>query len=299
MKYLLSIPCVNREERNAINVIDKTFESFEKSGMFDIDVCRLNNIQYKILLFESGSNSISYLSFLQNYIDKYNIEIEVITSNLKLNANTNTFRMFLYISKLKQNDYDYIIWMDDDVWVCKNFIINADIWIKLFGNKSIFTSLYTPYPTYISNRKNVYKHYAQIGSFIGTCCTVFKPRLAQYVIKYWFTDHFEKFNFNPDVRFREGVKKAFNRVASFDVSYPSLVQQMNIGSSIRQNKNINGRLGHTTNTFIGEMNDPCYYTIFKMPVTLPLIQTNTQTEKFIETYGENETKTETETETNK
>ena len=33
LNYLIVIPCVNREERNALNVIDKTFEGFEKSGL--------------------------------------------------------------------------------------------------------------------------------------------------------------------------------------------------------------------------------------------------------------------------
>jgi uncharacterized protein YdaU (DUF1376 family) len=32
LKYLITIPCVNREERNAINVIERTFQSFEKSN---------------------------------------------------------------------------------------------------------------------------------------------------------------------------------------------------------------------------------------------------------------------------
>ena len=38
LKYLITIPCVNRSERNAINVIERTFESFKKSGMFDSDI---------------------------------------------------------------------------------------------------------------------------------------------------------------------------------------------------------------------------------------------------------------------
>jgi len=64
LKYLIVIPCVNREERNAINVIQQTFEGFEKSGLFQ------SNIDFKILLFESGSNDKSYLDFLQSYQEK-------------------------------------------------------------------------------------------------------------------------------------------------------------------------------------------------------------------------------------
>ena len=38
LKYLIVIPCVNREERKAVNVIDETFLGFEKSGMFESDI---------------------------------------------------------------------------------------------------------------------------------------------------------------------------------------------------------------------------------------------------------------------
>ena len=31
LKYLIVIPCVNREERNAINIIDKTIEEFSST----------------------------------------------------------------------------------------------------------------------------------------------------------------------------------------------------------------------------------------------------------------------------
>ena len=45
------------------------------------------------------------------------------------------------------------------------------------------------------------------------------------------------------------------------VSYPSLVQHMNIGSSIYQNKETNK--GHSCNNFIGEENDPKFYELYK------------------------------------
>jgi len=41
------------------------------------------------------------------------------------------------------------------------------------------------------------------------------------------------------------------------VSYPSLVQHMNIGSSMYRNKDVHK--GHTTDNFIGVENDPKLY----------------------------------------
>lgn len=255
LNYLITIPCVNREERNAINVIDKTFESFEKSGMFESD------IKFTIILFESGSKNTNYLDFIQIYKDKYckdesNIKIEILTSSISLNGVSNTLKMFFYISKLNNNLYDFIIWMDDDVFVCKNFIKNADTWIKNYANFSIFSSLYVPYNKYsIKNRK--YVKLADISQFYGTCCTIFKPKIANHIIPSWYYYHFEKFEYNPDTRFRDIIRRTFPMINKICVSEPSLVQHMNIGSAIKQKKVVNK--GHKTNNFVGEDIDPELY----------------------------------------
>lgn len=255
LKYLITIPCVNREERNAINVIDKTFESFEKSGLFDTD------INLTIILFESGSKNLSYLDFIQTYITKYcsgesTKKIEISYSSISLNGISNTLKMFFYINKLPQETYDFIIWMDDDIFVCKNFIKNADIWIKNYANFSVFSSLYVPYNSSpIQNRKFV--QLANLPGFYGTCCTIFKPKLSKYVIPHWYDAHFERFEYNPDTRFRDSVRRNFPFAHKICVSYPSLVQHMNIGSAIKQKKKVNK--GHKTLNFIGEMNDPELY----------------------------------------
>lgn len=243
LKYLITIPCVNRLERNAINVIEKTFESFEKSGLFN------SKIDITIILFESGSNDISYLDFLKEKYPK----ILVIYSTVPLNGISNTLKMFFYLSKLPMNKYDFVLWMDDDIYVCKNFIENADRWIKRYGNFSIFSSLYVPYDSQIIPKQfNV--RLADIRGFYGTCCTIFKPELSKFVLSNWYNPHFEKFNYNPDTRFRDSVIKKFPMAKKICVSYPSLVEHMNIGSAIKQKKIINK--GHKSKYFIGELNDP-------------------------------------------
>ncbi len=248
LKYLITIPCVNRKERNAINVIERTFESFDKSGMFSEN----NDIDYTILLFESGSKDTSYL----NFIDKYNVKnnIHIIKSEVPLDGNSNTLKMFYYLNKLTVK-YDFVLWMDDDVFVCNNFLQNADIWIKKYANFSLFSSLYVPYNSFIIKGKK-HVHLANLPAFYGTCCTVFKPQLSKYVIPKWYNQHFQKFNYNPDTRFRDGLRQSFPRAKYICVSYPSLVQHMNIGSAIKQ-KTIVSK-GHFTKTFIGEDNDPMF-----------------------------------------
>ena len=256
LKYLIVIPCVNREERKAVNVIDETFLGFEKSGMFE------SNIDFQILLFESGSKDTSYLDFIKIYQEKYPKKIEIIYSSLKLDGNGNTLKMFMFLNKIPKNTLDFIIWMDDDVFVCKNFIKNADAWIKKYGNFSLFSSLYdynkyksTPLPKYLNVR------HSSLPGFYGTCCTVFKPEITKYPVAQWYNKHHQIFNFNPDVRFRESVRKYFFHITKMCVSYPSLVQHMNIGSSIYKNKQKNQ--GHRCENFVGEDVDPMFYVELK------------------------------------
>ena len=252
LKYLITIPCVNREERNAINVIDKTFEIFEKSGLFKSDN---DNYEVSIMLFESGSNDTSYLNFLEKY---NNNKVKLIYSSMKLDGNSNTLKMFYTISKLPLNLYDFIIWMDDDIFVCDNFMKNADAWIKQYSNYSLFSSLYVPYDsTPVIARKHL--HLSNLPAFYGTCCTIFKPLLSKYVLPHWYNYHFNKFNYNPDVRFRESLRKEFPNANKICVSYPSLVEHMNIGSAIKMKKET--KIGHKAKFFIGCDKDPMIYNI--------------------------------------
>ena len=59
LKYLLIIPCVNREERSAINIIKRTFESFENGGLFT------TNIKFDLVtnFFSFGEMSKFYFNY--------------------------------------------------------------------------------------------------------------------------------------------------------------------------------------------------------------------------------------------
>jgi len=247
LRYLIAIPCVNRSEKGAIDVIERTFESFEKSGMFE------SHIQYTIMLFESGSKDVSYLDFIKKY-DK--VDIKIIYSSVALDGNSNTLRMFFHINKFPKNLYDYVIWMDDDVYVCKKFLENADIWIKNYSNFSLFSSLYVPYNSFVIPNKK-YVQLANLPGFYGTCCTIFKPLIAKYVIPTWYNEHFEKFGYNPDTRFRDSLKNRFPKASKICVSSISLVQHMNIGSAIKHKTKVS--IGHKAHNFVGEDNDPMLY----------------------------------------
>ncbi len=252
LHYLITIPCVNREERNAIQIIHKTFESFEKNNVFDEN----SNFQTDILLFESGSNNLSYLSFLKEYLDKYPNKIKISFSKKPLDGPQNIHRLFQYSFHEAIKKYHFIIWMDDDIVVCKNFMFHCDKWIREYMNFTLFGSLYSPYQSYPIDSSSL-KPYCQksfVRSYHGSCCTIFKPLLAKYIIPLWFQTNQLRNVTEPDLRFRESIMKFFPNIQTFLVSKPSLVQHLNIGSAIYQHKQI--KKGHHAREFIGEENQP-------------------------------------------
>ena len=72
----------------------------------------------------------------------------------------------------------------------------------------MFSSLYVPYDSY-PVQKFKYISHARVQDFIGTCCTIFKPEIMKYPLAQWFHKHHQMFDFNPDVRFRESIRKYF------------------------------------------------------------------------------------------
>ncbi len=243
LKYAICLTCVNREEKGIQNIIDKTFESFENGGMFS------SKIDFEILLFESGSKSIDYLHFIEDYKNKYpNLKIKIIENSFPLDGYTNTHRMFVYLSKLENKPYDFIIWMDDDVWVCKKFLENTDLFVKKYGNFSIFLSLYVPFISF-PMKESILCHYAYIYNYFGSCCTIFKPELTKFILPHFFNKHGK-----PDSKFRRSVEHFFPNCYKIIVSSVSLVQHMNAGTVNHMGNK--GYKGHRAKNFVGINRDP-------------------------------------------
>ncbi len=256
LKYLICITCVNREEKGHKNIIEDTFESFEEGGMFE------SKIDTEYILFESGSKNLDYLNFIEKYKEKYpNVKIQILNNSFPLDGFTNTHRMFLHLSKLdnelKENNklenlYDFILWMDDDIWVCKKFLENMDAWVKRFANFSIFSSLYIPFITFPMKNNNL-AHHAFIYNYFCSCCSIFKPQIAKYVVPYFFSKVGK-----PDSKFRRCIEHHFPRMNKILVSSVSLVQHMNAGS-VNHSDN-NGYKGHWAKNFVGKR-DPQIYKV--------------------------------------
>ena len=250
MRYLICIPCVNRlEKANVPNVIHMTFKCFEQGGIFQ------SKIPFDIYLFESGSTDISYLDFISQYQEKYpHIQIKIITHPSPLDGFTNTHRMFVHLQQeinQKEFHYDYVVWMDDDIVVCKRFMENLHGWMISYGKLSIFTSLYVCYPSFptkLSHRV----HYSYIHNYYGSCCTIMKPNLIQYAIPVFF----QKVG-KPDSKFRRSIEHFFPQNNTILVPSVSMVQHLNVGSV--NHKDNKGYKGHRSHNFIGMMKDPKFY----------------------------------------
>jgi len=243
-KYLICITCVNRAEKGIKNVIQYTFQSLKDGGVFQ------SKIPFDIILFESGSKDLSYLDFIEEYKTNYpHIQFTILENSFPLDGFTNTHRMFLHLTKL-ESDYKYVIWMDDDILVCKKFMENLHGWMRKFGHKSIFTSLYVCYPSF-STKIHPSVHYSYIYNYYGSCCTIFQPQLAKFVTPLFF----QKVG-KPDSKFRRSIEHFFPKQNTILVPKYSMVQHLNAGSVNHAGTQYKG---HRSHNFVGIKNDPKYY----------------------------------------
>lgn len=249
MRYLICIPCVNREEKaNVKNVIHITFKSFEDGGIF-----QQKKVPFDIFLFESGSKNLDYLQFLDEYRQKYpHIQIRVFTNDFPLDGYTNTHRMFLHLSQMEKetNPYDYVMWMDDDILVCKRFMENVDGWMRKFGHKSIFSSLYVCYPSF-PTQIHPSVHYSHIHNYYGSCCTIFRPPLSRAIPQHFFNKVGK-----PDSKFRRCIEHFFPNHRTILVPNVSFVQHLNAGSVNHAGTQYKG---HKSHNFIGVRRDPKFW----------------------------------------
>ncbi len=92
-------------DRVGVNYIQETIESLEKDSTFS---------DYKIKVFDSGSEDLTFLNFLKKYKN-----IEIVETKKKLSALEN------FVRALK-TDEDWVLVLGDDFQFCNNFFKNME-----------------------------------------------------------------------------------------------------------------------------------------------------------------------------
>lgn len=244
-KYVISILAYNRSDLGNDNLIKESMISLYKSGLFE------SNIDFKLLLHDSGSLDMEYLEEYKNLPN-------VIIKKCKQSTNqlVNAHSMLSYINN--NIECDYIIYMEDDILFCKNWLENIDNWIhKHEENTDLIFSFYSPYlDTLIEyeNNKDIDMWKYNIEKFYGAQCLAFKPdKILSILSIFNKSDLYPKNNGIgipgfTDMLIQNWLKN--NSEKSFiKCSVPNLIQHMNIASSY-------GTTGHKSLCFFGEDVDP-------------------------------------------
>lgn len=236
-KYIMAMTVCNRLEKNGTPTLDLTIDSLKKSGLWQ------SKIDFTLVLHDSGSVDTSYL-------DKYESlpNVLVVKSKEKAGILKNAVLMLKYICKNLQADY--ILYIEDDILFCKNWIENLDHWTRSYIRPADWCfSFYCPYEHLSPFGLNIFNW--RLDSFYGTqCFGVPFDKLAS------LTDFFEKKNKEGYERGNDMFLSEWIRISSrkesIKTSYPSIVQHMAIGSTLDS-------YAHKSPSFLGEDIDPKFY----------------------------------------
>jgi len=161
MKFITTIITSNRCPDE--NYIMNTIKSLEKENILN---------ETEVNVFDSGSEDVSYLDFLKNK------NIIVHTHNIKLNLNENRIRAFETVEK---HDGDYIIFLEDDIELCDEFLFKVKKFIKKYDVG--FWDFCTPYDEIVHRFNDGFDYWdCPIEKFYGTQCIVIKKDIIPEII---------------------------------------------------------------------------------------------------------------------
>jgi len=236
MNIVLGFTVCNRTETGNKNLIHNTILSLEKSGLWN------SKIHFKIVLSDSNSKRISYLLPFAKNKDIAITKMKHKTNKKGAKANHNMMHLFDYV--LKKYEFDYFLYLEDDIIFCKNFIENVKKWLDIYNNKLI-ASFYTPFKIIEElYNKGIYawEEYPR-EKFYGTQCNCF-TKTSLHSLYYFLKGNLK--GGLQDFHLRKWMEHL--GIENMSASCPSLVQHITDNSVLQTPSH--------TSFFLGEDTDP-------------------------------------------
>lgn len=229
MKYALGMLVFDREQGEAIvveygvmirtverqpNYLRQTLADFERS------ISGHEPIPYELHLFDSGSPDGNWLAGLPG---THHFPAQ------KLTPNQNAVALMQGVAEV---DCDWVLFMEDDISFCDDFLGSVDRWLSEHGNQNRVFTFYTPYREVDNAFKGGQSSWGyQVEKFYGTQCLAMRPQDAlsaakalDRIAKTW---HSTK---GYDLLLKAWAKE--QGIRSFLASAPSFVQHIGTESSI-------------------------------------------------------------------
>ena len=249
--YIFAMTVCNRIESGGINHLDTTIASLRASGLWD------SGIDFVLLLHDTGSKDQSYLD---KYVGQENCI--VVKPKEKLGQQDNMVAMLQYANdNLGGSKDDYVLFLEDDILFCDNFISNLDVWVKKHVvDEDIFQSFYVPYTQSQENIAKGIDEQFLLRHFYGAQALGFKYHRLSSLLAWLKMSRSSngKWTALNDLLIRAWVE-TFGK-PTMKVSAPPLTQHLNTGSSLHTPT-------HQAPNFTGK--DPCFFsegiTVFSVP----------------------------------
>lgn len=243
LKYYCSIITFNRKENfsNLPDYLDMTITSLKKSGFFE------STIDATLFLNDSGPKEKSHIIKYENnpkiqcfYLEQFpKFEVHVGYSEIVKKANYNAF---LALERSLDYDYEWFIFMEDDLEFCNRFIESVDLYIQDWITSSDrLISFYTPYEQVEAcYKQKVHAWKYRVGDFYGAQCFAIRKVDVGYLL-----NHLKKL-FIPnspwglavDINLKHWLWDNYPAYNFFVASVPSFVQHKGNMSSLSSHQHV-------------------------------------------------------------
>lgn len=239
MKYAIVMTVCNRSELGGGDTLDKTMNSLKNSGLWE------SGIDFTLLLHDTGSDN-------KTYLDKYkNLPNTIIECNKNREMMLiNVINMLVYTKE--HIPCDYIVYLEDDIIFCKNWIQNVDAWLnKNVDYDNWFVSFFYPYP-----KEDFKSQVIKLPSekYYGTQCLGIMRSKLESLINHFDAKNKEGYQTGQDMFIREWLVLG-NNSEFIKFSNPSLIQHQNLQSTLSTSVS-----ELISDLFVGEDQDPKFYT---------------------------------------
>ena len=220
MKFCISMITIDRGMVGRKNYLGETMESFLASGLWD------SSVEFEFHLFDGGSEDRQYIRPWANMFNKIHYPTYRIAP--KINAG----RAMMIGA---DTDCDWVIFCEDDITVCKNFLKGAAAWLEKYAAEQYrVVALYCPYMevTWNQEQGEPYWEYP-VQSFYGTQCIAVRRGDAERIGHYVLSEkNFEQAGQGYDLIMKAWHKETYPDLQVLQASVPSFVQHIGEDSFI-------------------------------------------------------------------
>lgn len=209
MELKISAVMISNDRFPRKSYVEKSLQSLQDSGFFE-------NPNFSFTLINTSPDSRRHINFLE----KFGNNVQVIDTDSKFNFHKAMVFALEHGSKV---ECSHIIFMEDDIKVCRNFPERVFDFVATHGNQQMVCDFSTPYLEIVTNFYQGASYWdIESGDFYGTQCLAFRKDAARSFASFIKRETGTRPGY-PDTWFLPWLEEAYG-IKTIRCAVPSLAQ---------------------------------------------------------------------------